>query len=526
MYQLTDRCNTLKTSKILHTDGDEKYLLQRQVYFAIGAAEAAQKGLPPDEIFARATANVIDSFTPYIEPKEIIVGFNFGRLDVADLKNDEKSKQQMRESEISEGEIERYFSSDDNYKSYAFQVGLNLIADAEIPLTKEEREMESEWAAIGRCICSNHSVIGYEKVLKLGFEGLLKEINAYEKKNGDCSLYRATKTICKSALKMGEKYAELAENLMQNSNYNVEDLKKIISICKQVPRYPARNFIEAVQSLWFAHIINTWEDIINANSLGRLDQILYPYYKADIEKGILTKEEAFEIICLLWIKLYRDYDVQQSCVGGTNVDNSSAVNDLSYMMLDATERLDFIRCLSVRYSKYTEKQFLQRALEVVGHMQKGVPFFFNDDVMIPALMDKGIAKEDAYDYTQIGCVETVIPGKSNPHAVTGETNLLKAIEYVLCNGASMLYPDFTPGVKTGELQEFDTYKKFYDAVMKQIDHILDVTCSHVKKHANIAFLPSLINPCLHKAVWKACAILMKRVPNTIIIRLCLEACLI
>ena len=223
-----------------------------------------------------------------------------------------------------------------------------------------------------------------------------------------------------------------------------------------------------------------------------------------MDKGIITEEQAFEIICCLWIKLYRDYDVQQSCVGGTNIDGTSAVNELSYFMLDATEQLDFIRCLSVRYSGNTDKRFIKRALQVVGHVQKGVPFFFNDDVMIPALISKGIKREDAYDYTQLGCVETVIPGKTNPHAVTGETNLLKAIEYVLCNGYSMYYPDIAPGVKTGDLSDFNTYDCFYSAVKKQIKTILELTCSMVVKYCDACVAPKpvkslLTDGCLEKA---------------------------
>ena len=241
----------------------------------------------------------------------------------------------------------------------------------------------------------NHSVVDYEKVLRIGFHGLLEEIAEYEAKNGEKPLYNGMKEICLEALSMGERYADEAERLLGENDeaYNAEDLQTIARVCRRVPRYGAQSFIEAVQALWFAHIVNTWEDTINANSLGRLDQILYPYYKKDIENGVITKEDAFEIICCLWLKLYRDYDVQQSCVGGTNPDGTSAVNDLSYMMLDATECLDFVRCLSVRYSENTEKEFLKRALEVVGHVQKGVPFFFNDDVMIPALIYKGIEKE-------------------------------------------------------------------------------------------------------------------------------------
>jgi hypothetical protein len=98
-----------------------------------------------------------------------------------------------------------------------------------------------------------------------------------------------------------------------------------------VPRQPARTFPEAVQALWFAHLVNVWEDCINANSLGRLDQILYPYYEKDLKEGRITEEEAFEWICCLWLKLYRDYDVQQSCIGGVTPEGKSGVNALSFL---------------------------------------------------------------------------------------------------------------------------------------------------------------------------------------------------
>ncbi|MBP5274212.1 MAG: hypothetical protein ILO36_04680, partial [Abditibacteriota bacterium] len=259
---------------------------------------------------------------------------------------------------------------------------------------------------------------------------------------------------------------------------------KVIRICSRVPEKPAETFQEAVQALLFAHIVNTWEDDVNANSLGRLDQILYPYYERDVKNGVLTEEEAFETVCCLWIKLYRDYDVQQSYVGGTDAEGRSMVNPLSYIMLDATEALDFVRCLSVRFSSATEKAFLQRALEVTARVGKGVPFYFNDDVMIPALESKGIPHEDACGYTQIGCVETVIPGKSNPHAVSGQVNLLKALEYVFCRGCRMLQPGLRAGLDTGPLEALDTYEKFYAAVTEQMARMFDLCCSKIKKFSD------------------------------------------
>lgn len=480
MFQLSDRCAALREEVVNKREYQDRFRAQRTVYYTIGQDSAYMDGISRPECIANGIAYTLDRFTPVILPDELIVGFNYafdGAIDPEWGHYTAEHRALMRQSGIADEDIDRYLTLRETAPAW--------LDPALAPvLTKAEQETEQEWSAIGRCITANHTVLGYEQVLKKGFSGLLADVRDAAAKNGDSPLYRAAAAICRAAEHMGEKYADAARALLaeENENYNRADLEQIIRVCERVPRYPATSFIEAVQSLWFAHIVNTWEDTINANSIGRLDQILYPYYQADIEKGILTKEQAFEIVCCLWIKLYRDYDVQQSCVGGTHPDGTSAVNDLSYMMLDATEQLNFIRCLSVRYSAGTERAFLRRALEVVGHVQKGVPFFFNDDVMIPALMAQGIAREDAHDYTQIGCVETVIPGRSNPHAVSGETNLLKAIEYVLCDGSSLLYPAMHPGVETGPLDSFKTYDQLFAAVLAQIDRMLELSCSKVNKH--------------------------------------------
>lgn len=493
MYRLSERCSILREEAVELKNNQKNYCLQRNVYFAIGGAEAAEKGLELSEVFASAITNVIKSFKPYIAPGELIVGFNYGDGTTDDgyvPENTPKDIELMKSSRLSDLDIEKFFSMDPYYRSPSFIYGFNLN-DGKEELSKAEVEAKVERASIGKCICHNHSVLDYEKVLKLGFEGVYKEAERYERKNGSSPLYRGMKKICLAAMEIGEKYAAEAQRLLDENaaDYEKEDLKTIISVCSKMPRKPAESFVEAVQSLWFAHIINTWEDTINANSLGRLDQILYPYYKADIEKGIITNDEVFEIICCLWLKLYRDYDVQQCSVGGTSPNGKSDVNELSYIMLDATECLDFVRCISVRYSGATETAFLKRALEVVGHVQKGIPAFFNDDVIIPALISKSIKKEDAYNYTQLGCVETLIPGKTNPHAVTGEMNLLKSVEYVMGNGYSLMHPEFMPGMQTGDIKKLDSYKKFYQAVLTQIDRILDLTCSQVKICSDMCISP-------------------------------------
>lgn len=472
MYQLSDRCEILRNSVVNDKPYSPIMCGQREFYFTKGLYDVPKAKGNNTFLIASGLASVIRNALPIIQEGELIVGYNFGDTGYEWLSaNLDVAKEQLKQGLFSENDIEWYFTHKD--KAHQF---FNWIAP-EDTLNQKDVELVKEIAAMGYCLTDNHSVIGYEKVLKLGFDGLMKEVERYSTKNSN-NFYDAMKLVCEAGCVFGERYAKKAGEMLVlcDNSKRKDELETIINTCKQVPRYPARTFKEAVQSLWFAHIINTWEDGINANSLGRLDQILYSYYKADIKNGILTKEEAFEIVCCLWIKLYRDYDVQQSCVGGCDAAGKSMVNELSYLMLDATEALNFIRCLSVRFSQNTEKEFMERALEVVGHVQKGVPFFFNDDVMIKALTNQGIAYEDAVDYTQIGCVETVIPGKSNPHAVTARSNLLKAIEYTLANGRSMVSPDLCPGLETGNPNNFTTFDKLKTAVFEQIKHIIESAC--------------------------------------------------
>ena len=480
MYQLTERCEILKKRVTGVDDYEDYYAVQRNVYYEIARRRAIKSNHSVSMGVADGIAMTIDNLLPVIMPQELIVGFNFADSKYKEEycpENNDKDITLMKNNGISDDHIKEFFEPFDLKRRFE-----------SVHFSKREIDQEHELASLGFCLHSNHSVIAYEQIIKFGFSGMLEKIKKFESANGENELYKSTKKICEAALTFGEKYAAKAKELLEadNDEYNKDDLQKIINVCSNVPRNGAKTLHEAIQSLWFAHILNTWEDGINANSLGRLDQILYPYYKSDIENDTITKDEAFELICCLWLKLYLNYDVQQSCVGGTDENGKSCVNDLSYMMLDATEQLDFIRCLSVRYSQNTEKEFVERALEVVGHVQKGVPFFFNDDTMIPALESKGISHKDACDYTQIGCVETVIPGKSNPHAVTGRVGVLKALEYVLGNGYSMMYPDMKNGIETGDISEFDTYEKFYNAILCQIKDMTDLACSKITQSAKAA----------------------------------------
>jgi formate C-acetyltransferase len=166
--------------------------------------------------------------------------------------------------------------------------------------------------------------------------------------------------------------------------------------------------------------------------------------------------------------------VQQVVLGGIDADGQDAANELTYLMLDVTEALDFVRCLSVRLHSNSSQTLLRRSLELVGK-GNGIPFFFNDDVLVPALVENGIPLRDARDYAAIGCVEITIPGKANPHAVSNRINLLKCLELALNNGRSMTTGQVL-GPATRDPAEMVCLEDVFTAYTEQVSHSVHSMC--------------------------------------------------
>jgi formate C-acetyltransferase len=204
----------------------------------------------------------------------------------------------------------------------------------------------------------NHSIRDYAKVIRIGYDGIRKEI---EKKLAKADIsnpdfprkenfWKAGLMICEAGILLGQRYSDLA---MSRAEAQKDPLGKkrfmiMAETCARVPRKGARTLFEAVQALWFAHILTCAEDGINANSLGRLDQILNPYYRADIKPGCVTRKQAVELMEELACKLYLDYDVQAITLGGVDATGADAVNAMSYILLEATKNAELIRDVSVR----------------------------------------------------------------------------------------------------------------------------------------------------------------------------------
>jgi pyruvate-formate lyase len=496
--KLSDRLQILRTRVLNPRENSTCYIGQR-IYGALEGLVTTSPGMPWMKMRAHILAGVIRHATAIILPEELLVGYNYYGDDatfgweIPLAKRIGPGKEEwlsyLKKGQLTPDQLE--FCADVNDDLDRFPSSSNFVLD--IPPIVRDAMMEGLFVAWGTS--DTHTIIGYRQVIEKGFQGILKEIDsrlaALKWKNPDSIQKRLVLESCReiaiAGCELGPKYVEKATNLL----YQLEssppadltppqienqknDLKRIIKICSQVPTLPARTFHEAVQGLWFAHIINTWEDGINANSLGRLDQILYPYYRSDIDAGKLSHVDAFELVGCLWLKLYREYDVQQAILGGRNVNGQDVTNDLTYLMLDVTEALEIIRCLSMRLHAHTPTLLLTRALQVVSK-GRGIPFFFNDDQLIPALIAEGIAPQDAQDYAAIGCVEITIPGKANPHAVSNRINLLKCLELALNQGKT-LKGNHQLGPDTGPLDKMTSIEDVIIAYQKQVEFFTDLAC--------------------------------------------------
>jgi len=352
---------------------------------------------------------------------------------------------------------------------------------------------------------------GYTQVITEGIESICETIRERMSKldptvPGDIEkedYLRAMLISAEGICELAERYAREAERLAaeEGDEKRKKELLEIAEACHRVPKYPARTFREALQSLYLYQICIFMEQNAASYNPGRMDQYLYPFYKADLEKGILTEEEAQELLDCLWIKfsepcLFQDavtaefaagYPMFQNvCVGGVTVSGQNAVNDLSYLILQATMDVQLYQpSLSVRYSlAKNPNRFLRKIVELI-RLGTGFPAFHNDDIGIRMLMNKGIPLREAFDWNPCGCVETNLEGRLRHYTALADINLGGIIEFVMTNGVNRKSGRLV-SKQTGEPTEFKTFEEFKEAVKDQIryavravvkgSHVIDNVC--------------------------------------------------
>lgn len=372
-----------------------------------------------------------------------------------------------------------------------------------------------------------HVTVQYEKVLAIGYEGIIAEV---EKERAKCNVgdgdyarrahfYEAVITSCKAVITYAKRYAELArkEALHCTDPQRKSELLQIAANCDRVPARGATSFYEACQSFWFVQQLLQIESSGHSISPGRFDQYMYPYYKADLDRGTLKREFAQELMDCIWVKLndlnkcrdaasaegFAGYSLFQNLIaGGQNKDGVDVTNDLSFMSIQASMHVMLPQpSFSVRVWNGTPHEFMIKAAELV-RTGLGQPAYYNDEVIIPALVNRGLSLADAREYNIIGCVEPQKAGKTEGWHDAAFFNMCRPLELVFSNGVDK---GEQISIKTGKVEEMTSFEEFYDAYKAQMEYNISllvnadnaIDVAHAER-CPLPFLSCMVDDCIKR----------------------------
>ena len=370
-----------------------------------------------------------------------------------------------------------------------------------------------------------HVTVKYWEVLETGFEGIMekaqKELDGCSVGDGNYArkshFLEAVILSCKAVIDYAGRYAKLAQEMAAQTSDPVrkQELFVIAENCSRVPAKGAQNFYEACQSFWFVQQLLQMESSGHSISPGRFDQYMYPYYKKDMEAGTITREFAQELMDCIWVKLndlnkcrdaasaegFAGYSLFQNLIaGGQNKEGEDVTNDLSVMCIQASMHVHLpAPSLSVRVWNGSPHEFLIKAAELT-RTGIGLPAYYNDEVIIPALQNRGLSLEDAREYNIIGCVEPQKAGKTEGWHDAAFFNMCRPLELVFSNGMDK---GEMVGIPTGDVTEMKTFDEFFDAYKKQMEYCISllvnadnaIDVAHAER-CPLPFLSCMIDDCL------------------------------
>ena len=370
-----------------------------------------------------------------------------------------------------------------------------------------------------------HVTVKYWEVLETGFEGIMekaqKELDGCSVGDGNYArkshFLEAVILSCKAVIDYAGRYAKLAQEMAAQTSDPVrkQELLVIAENCSRVPAKGAQNFYEACQSFWFVQQLLQMESSGHSISPGRFDQYMYPYYKKDMEAGAITREFAQELMDCIWVKLndlnkcrdaasaegFAGYSLFQNLIaGGQNKEGEDVTNDLSVMCIQASMHVHLpAPSLSVRVWNGSPHEFLIKAAELT-RTGIGLPAYYNDEVIIPALQNRGLSLEDAREYNIIGCVEPQKAGKTEGWHDAAFFNMCRPLELVFSNGMDK---GEMVGIPTGDVTQMKTFDEFFDAYKKQMEYCISllvnadnaIDVAHAER-CPLPFLSCMIDDCL------------------------------
>ncbi|WP_350446025.1 formate C-acetyltransferase/glycerol dehydratase family glycyl radical enzyme [Anaeromonas gelatinilytica] len=367
----------------------------------------------------------------------------------------------------------------------------------------------------------------YQDVLfKKGFGGIIREAKEKLSKLSNTSaedlkkkaFYNSIIITSEGIITFANRHSEKAKELAKEEKDELrkKELLNIAKICSKVPENPPATFYEAVQFAWVVQLGGIISENPLALNVGRFDQFMYPYYKSDIDNGIMNKDEIQELIEAYWIKLsewvwtisantaefFAGYNqFQNLTVGGKARDGKDATNDLSYMCLKATERVKTHQPgLSVRIHQNCPNEFLEAVTHLVSK-GTGFPAIHSDNAGYQMLINAGYEPEDARDWNNCGCV---VPHfrKTGEWTSAVNINFTTALEFALNQGVSRITNEKI-GLDEKDPKTFETYEEVKRGFYKQFDNLVEhsvvATLIAQKLHKEMVprpFLSSCIEECM------------------------------
>lgn len=461
---------------------------------------------------AKATANILDKIKISIRDKEIIAGnrtikprngiispemdpyWIHEELDTFETRPQDKFYITEEDKKIFKQVLYPY------WKGQSLKDFVNSKLNDEVKKPVELNIVKLNQTDKGQ----GHIIPNFEKLLHLGLENIIEEASLLFEENKDNNFYEASLIVLKASQRHILRYADLAKDYAQKEvdEKRKSELLEISRISTKISKDKPESFYEACQLLWYMCIILQYESNASSLSLGGFDKYMYPFYKQDINKGI-SKEELREILTCLWIKTNDVVLIRSSnsakyfagfptgytiTLGGLTKNGRSAVNDLSYLCLDTYQDIRLPQPnLGVRVNELMERSFLNKTAETIK-LGTGIPQIFNDEVIVPGFLNRGVSLEDSRDYSVVGCVELSIPGKTYGLHDIALFNLLKVMEITLKENKENLCITFDRIIAKIK-DNIDYYVK----LMVDGSNIVDI--GH-KEFAPVPLLSCLIDQCL------------------------------
>jgi formate C-acetyltransferase len=319
----------------------------------------------------------------------------------------------------------------------------------------------------------NHTTMNYGTILHVGFEGLIDRIDRRIERlspderdvQGKRQFLEALRIVAQGYIDLCRRYGDYALALAQDTEDEIRgrELQAIARNCKRVPAQPPTTFWEACQSVWFCFFYLP-------DAPGRVDQYLYPFYQQDVERQAITRDFARQLLSCMWIKYFAFAGAQAGVsahqhltLGGVQPDGSDASNELTYLCLEVTEDLGLHRPqVGLRWHPNTPPELLRRAVRVL-RSGSGNPDFCSDAQIVPALVQTGIAPQDARDFSLSGCHEVIVTGKAQMGSVEGFINLPKVLRLTLGLEPALGYEV--------NLAAIDDYGKLWDAFIDGMRYV-------------------------------------------------------